>query len=60
GENPSYYQFSEDFKVSLLNPVDEVSWTDCVDTLARLGLILPTEAQWEYGKRRDKPAWSRG
>jgi len=33
------------------NPVENVSWVDCQDVLARLGLVLPTEAQWEYAAR---------
>jgi formylglycine-generating enzyme required for sulfatase activity len=33
--------------------VEQASWLDCVETLQRLGLILPTEAQWERGARAD-------
>ena len=35
----------------LLLPVDQVSWDDCNNILSRLGLLLPTEAQWERGAR---------
>jgi formylglycine-generating enzyme required for sulfatase activity len=28
-----------------------VSWSACVQLLARVGLLLPSEAQWEYGCR---------
>ncbi|HVS11813.1 MAG TPA: SUMF1/EgtB/PvdO family nonheme iron enzyme, partial [Planctomycetota bacterium] len=35
----------------LVHPVETVSWSDCTDALRRLGLVLPTEAQWEYAAR---------
>jgi len=36
---------------TLLHPVETVSWSDSVETLRRLGLVLPTEGQWEAGAR---------
>jgi formylglycine-generating enzyme required for sulfatase activity/serine/threonine protein kinase len=38
-------------KADLLHPVESVSWNDCTRVLPRLGLTLPSEAQWEYGAR---------
>jgi formylglycine-generating enzyme required for sulfatase activity/serine/threonine protein kinase len=36
---------------TLLHPVENVSWEDCVQTLSRLNLRLPSESEWEYAAR---------
>ncbi|MFT7618236.1 MAG: sulfatase activating formylglycine-generating enzyme, partial [Planctomycetota bacterium] len=53
---PSYYGVDWSYKghkgkVSLLNPVEQVSWTMCTTLLVRIGLALPSEEQWEYAAR---------
>lgn len=48
GENPSYYKTGAS---APLRPVEQVSFSDCVNVLARYGLELPTEAQWERAAR---------
>jgi formylglycine-generating enzyme required for sulfatase activity len=62
GANPSYYSNSQDLKVSItdLHPVENVTWLECVEAMRRLGLTLPSEAQWEHAARggRAWPWWT--
>jgi serine/threonine protein kinase/formylglycine-generating enzyme required for sulfatase activity len=61
--NPSNYSPGDRFggeDVGLANPVEEVTWEDCDLWLGRLGLVIPTEAQWEYAARggTTTPRWT--
>jgi formylglycine-generating enzyme required for sulfatase activity len=48
-------------EVYFRHPVEMVSWEDSLRVLARVGLDLPTEAQWERGCRGGTDsAWSFG
>lgn len=54
GRNPSSFPIGRRVggrEVGGLNPVEHVSWEEAVETLRRLELSLPTEAQWEYAAR---------
>ncbi len=54
GVNPSQFLPGSRVRgetITLLHPVEQVSWSECRETLSAFGLEIPTEAQWEYGSR---------
>ncbi|MEM7202386.1 MAG: SUMF1/EgtB/PvdO family nonheme iron enzyme [Planctomycetota bacterium] len=55
GQNPSQARPGVRYRghpeVTLLHPVESVNWYEADAALRRLGLALPTSAQWEYAAR---------
>jgi formylglycine-generating enzyme required for sulfatase activity len=54
GSNPSHHHPGSPWRgpdPTLMHPVEQVSFEECFEVLRRLGLEIPTEAQWERAAR---------